>query len=332
MNKSIQLDNNTIQGEAKEPSQKKGIRRNLKHGMTLQSTILKSKHYVASLKKEETAGNEVRAKRTNAKAIESYLLQRKQLLEMKDQVSHTCAEMESTMEESRKKVKQSQTLMHYYKDKIQKICDKTRKMTVVASLKSALNGCFPNKHPLTKAKLLMDEISSSRLFNGEPLKLMQIFAQHYVRDLFKPWRMLKAADELSVGAFKTATVKALNKVRDYERLGLFSSASSVDRARAKLDQYAFELIGYERHGTVYGEVFYLNFENALHYLLKACELDQLATTENIKLSLSIVGADLFKDWTHVSAGIKITDTQGVHPVTKQPLFSVDADSNEEKIV
>jgi hypothetical protein len=141
-------------------------------------------------------------------------------------------------------------------------------MTVVASLKSALNGCFPNKHPLTKAKLLMDEISSSRLFNGEPLKLMQIFAQHYVRDLFKPWRMLKAADELSVGAFKTATVKALNKVRDYERLGLFSSASSVDRARAKLDQYAFELIGYERHGTVYGEVFYLNFENALHYLLR----------------------------------------------------------------
>jgi len=76
----------------------------------------------------------------------------------------------------------------------------------------------------------------------------------------------------------------------------------------------------------------LNFEKAFHYLLKACQLDELAMTSRIKIYLSIDGADLFKDRTHVSVGIKITDTHGVHPVTKQPLFMVDSDTNEEKIV
>jgi hypothetical protein len=76
----------------------------------------------------------------------------------------------------------------------------------------------------------------------------------------------------------------------------------------------------------------LNFEKALHYLLKACQLDDLATKESVKISLSIDGADLFKDRTHVSAGVKITDTRGVHPVTKQPLYCIDDETKEEKIV
>ncbi|MFN9979978.1 MAG: hypothetical protein ACK53Y_08705, partial [bacterium] len=74
------------------------------------------------------------------------------------------------------------------------------------------------KHPATKAKLLMEEIMSGRLFNGESLKLAHDFAQSYVRDLFKPWRMLKASDMSLVGAFKTSTIKALNEVIDSEGL------------------------------------------------------------------------------------------------------------------
>jgi hypothetical protein len=67
---------------------------------------------------------------------------------------------------------------------------------------------------------------------------------------------MKAGDISSVGAFKTSTIKALNEVINHERLVLFPSASSVDRPRAKLDQYAFEVIGYERRKTVYGFFFF----------------------------------------------------------------------------
>jgi hypothetical protein len=53
--------------------------------------------------------------------------------------------------------------------------------------------------------------------------------------------------------------------------------------------------------------------------------------DHIKISLVIDGVDLFKDWSHFSAGIKIPDPWGVHPVTKKPLF-VQAEDGEEKMV
>jgi hypothetical protein len=36
--------------------------------------------------------------------------------------------------------------------------------------------------------------------------------------------------------------------------------------------------------------------------------------------MSVVAADLVRDHTHVSAGMKIKDENGFHPITKQPLF------------
>lgn len=63
-------------------------------------------------------------------------------------------------------------------------------------------------------------------------------------------------------------------------------------------------------------------------LLKACDLHNRATRERVKISLAIDGADLFKDRTHVSAGVKISDPNGIHPITKQPLFIRDEDGTE----
>jgi hypothetical protein len=91
------------------------------------------------------------------------------------------------------------------------------------------------------------------------------------------------------------------------------------------------MIGYEHKDTVYGSVFFINFQKALRLLLKACHLHDRATRERVKISLVIDGADLFKDRTHVSAGVKICDPNGVHPVTKQPLFIRHEDGSEQII-
>jgi hypothetical protein len=111
---------------------------------------------------------------------------------------------------------------------------------------------------------------------------------------------MKAGDISSVGAFKTSTIKALNEVINHERLVLFPSASSVDRPRAKLDQYAFEVIGYERRKTVYGFFFFEFWK----------------------------GTSLFAEG--LSIGWSCTCV--VHPVTKQPLYCIDDETKEEKIV
>ncbi len=62
-------------------------------------------------------------------------------------------------------------------------------------------------------------------------------------------------------------------------------------------------------------------------MLKACELDELATTTSVKIALTVDGADLFKGSTHVSIGIKICDECGVHPITRQP-FSVQNEDED----
>jgi len=171
--------------------------------------------------------------------------------------------------------------------------------------------------------VLMDEITSGRLFNGEALNLTKIFAQSYVRDLFKPWRMLKAGDVSSAGSFKTSTINALREIIDGNNENLFPSATTVNHSWSLLDKYAAERIGYERKLTPYGEVYFINFEAALRLLLKASNLDTLATTTSVKIALTVDGADLFNDRTHVSTGIKITDERGIHPVTKQPLLVME---------
>ncbi len=47
--------------------------------------------------------------------------------------------------------------------------------------------------------------------------------------------------------------------------------------RRLLDNYGSEKVGWERRMTRHGEVFYVNFEKAFRLLLKACELDEVAT-------------------------------------------------------
>jgi hypothetical protein len=44
------------------------------------------------------------------------------------------------------------------------------------------------------------------------------------------------------------------------------------------------------------------------------------------VAITVDGADLFNDRTHVSTGIKITDERGIHPVTKQPFLFIDDDA------
>jgi hypothetical protein len=90
------------------------------------------------------------------------------------------------------------------------------------------------------------------------------------------------------------------------------------------------MIGYERKDTKYGEVFYLNFEQALRLLLKACGL-QIATTSSVQISISVDGADVLHNRTHVSTGVKITHPRGKHPLTNQPLLVLDEDGRDKLV-
>jgi hypothetical protein len=132
--------------------------------------------------------------------------------------------------------------------------------------------------------------------------------------------VVKAGDTSPVGAFNSSTIEALHKVIDVGNDRLFPSLKAVGKAKKYLDEEAKRVIGFERRSTKYGEVYFINFNKALRLLLKASGLHRIAMTESVNIALAIDGADLIRDRTHVSAGVKITDPRGFHPVTKQPLL------------
>ncbi len=91
------------------------------------------------------------------------------------------------------------------------------------------------KHNSTKAKLLMEAVVRGNLFNGEAAKVLQSKIREYIKNLFRPWKLVKAADVAAVGAFKSSTIHALREVINENDEDLFPSVSTVSRVRRLLD-------------------------------------------------------------------------------------------------
>jgi hypothetical protein len=259
---------------------------------------------------------------------------------LKDQIT---SEVKKQAFDTEKWVQVEQLLRSEIAEKDQKICDLRKKVANVSSdshnpLDSFRRGIeklaatvLPKKHGKSKAQLLMEIVNEGRLFNGEISEGLKQQSMAYVRQLFRPWRLLKAGDTSPIGALKSSSIQALRDVIDEHQENLFPSVSAVSRTRKLLDAEAGRLIGYECRHTQHGEVFFLNFNKTLRLLLKACGLHDIAQTESVHIALAIDGADMIRDRTHVSAGVKITDSRGIHPITRQPLLQ-RSDDGEEKFV
>jgi hypothetical protein len=55
------------------------------------------------------------------------------------------------------------------------------------------------------------------------------------------------------------------------------------------------------------EVYYINFDNLIHLLLKATGLYSKKLFSNVSIAFTADGAALIKSRTHVSCGVKIMD-------------------------
>jgi hypothetical protein len=177
--------------------------------------------------------------------------------------------------------------------------------------------------------MLVEAIMNGEILHGEAALAVHDIIKKFIRQLFRPWKLVKAGDVSAVGGFKTTTINTLRSVVDENGEGFFPSASAVSRSRALLDKHGSEIVGYASQMTRYGEVYYVNFEPALRLSLKACSLHDLATTTSVKVALTVDGADLFKGRTHVSTGIKVTDPRGIHPIKKQQFMVSSAEERDD---
>jgi hypothetical protein len=241
--------------------------------------------------------------------------------------------LQNQLDESKKKLKSAQTMLSRCREQQTLIPNSNPEGDPFVKLCRGIDKVFsvhyPGKHAQTKAKLLLEALSSGVLFHGEGVALLNDMKRLYVRQIFKDWKVLKAFDCSSIGAFKTSTVKALHSVLDNEKVGLFPSPSSIDRARQLLDKYAMETVGCRREMTKYGEVYFLNADRAIRLLLKSTGLYEKAQRTSVSISVTADGALLLNSRTHVSCGVKVTDVNGIHPITKLPLaISIDDEEKE----
>jgi hypothetical protein len=106
-------------------------------------------------------------------------------------------------------------------------------------------------------------MENGMLFSGECQLLLEEMKRLHICAVFTDWKVLKAYDRSSIGAFNSSTIKALNTILDEEKRGYFPSVSVIDRMRKLLDNHAMEWIGWERKLTRYGEVYYMYFDRTI---------------------------------------------------------------------
>jgi hypothetical protein len=246
-----------------------------------------------------------------------HLEQAKTLTEMHNK----CALLEQEVADSWKKLRSTQTMLTHIGEQ-QSSMQKKKECNAASECGDFVKLCqeldkffsihYPGKHAKSKAKLLLNALSSENLFNGEGAGLLAEMNRLYVQNVFKDWKVLKAFNCSPIGAFKSSTVKALTSVLDEGKIGLFPSPSAVDRARQMVDKYAIEKVGCQREITKYGEVYFLNYDHVIQLLLKATGLYEKVQQSSVSISFTADGALLFNSRTHVSYGIKIMDTDGIH--------------------
>ncbi len=217
-----------------------------------------------------------------------------------------CAELEKAnlslqtkLDVTERKLKSAQVLTNYYRK--ENACKEMYKLKktdgeldnkrdpmkyLCTSIEKILGTILPGRHAHEKASLLINALCSEKMLKGEGEKIIQEKNRIHIRNVFKEWKLLKAFDCSSVGAFKTSTLQAMRSVLDENNSGFFPSPSSVDRCRRLLDDHGRNLVGYERKVTKYGEVYFMNFDKVIRLLLKATGLYRKAQVSNVSISFN----------------------------------------------
>jgi hypothetical protein len=140
-------------------------------------------------------------------------------------VNNKIQDSKAVLNECQKQVKNVKDVIRYHRNKWK---DKSSSNDDdVLHLVKVIEGALwhlKGKHISTNARLLMEAVVSGQLFNTAAATLFQEKIREYIRGLFQPWKLVKAADVAAVGAFKSSTINALREVVD-ERMRICSHLS-----------------------------------------------------------------------------------------------------------
>ncbi len=71
---------------------------------------------------------------------------------------------------------------------------------------------YPGKHAATKAKPLLAELMNGYVLNGEGKVIIHNIICSCIYHVFRPWKLVKAGNMSTTGAFKTSAIKELHNI------------------------------------------------------------------------------------------------------------------------
>ncbi len=212
-----------------------------------------------------------------------------------------------------------------------KITDKTsRVLAVGGAIIGIMSVLMYKTKPITRLRTICQALFENAIFGVDATKaaLSEMYKKHFFkeqRSLFAAWRVLRAIDLSAVGGLNYNRLETLRGVEDLEKYqrGVLPSRSSVQRAAYELHNIGQNIIPFERKECNMGEMFQYDYELFLRFILTTFQLDEIAQTESVELSITLDGAELCDGISHLTAGIKVTDSRAIDPRDGSPLCTVD---------
>jgi seryl-tRNA synthetase len=168
--------------------------------------------------------------------IEEQKLLQDEIGSKKEELDQVCLKLESIFEELSKmsdslvevkaELSTKKKMVKYYEKQLD--CDTKLNsptsdddLTLLCYSVEKAFSVLKGKHCTTKAKLLIEALMTGRILQGQGAAVIHEVTKKYIKNLFCPWKLVKARDVSAVGGFKTTTINALRSVID-EKVRVFS--------------------------------------------------------------------------------------------------------------
>jgi hypothetical protein len=215
-----------------------------------------------------------------------------------------------------------------------KITQKASRVAAIgAGILVVLSILLSRTQPTTRLQAVCEALFDRAIFGVEATQVVlnEIYQKYFFkqnREMFAPWKVLRAIDLSAVGGLNYNGIETLRKiecVEKYQRVVL-PSRTSVQKATYELHQIGQGLVPFSRKESQHSEMFQYDYERFLCFVLKVFQLDDIAQRESVELSITLDGAKLCDGISHLTAGIKITDGRAIDPQTGVPLCTADDDN------
>jgi hypothetical protein len=207
---------------------------------------------------------------------------------------------------------------------IQKETNRPAMLQMIGSaLLFILNIIMHKTQQLTRLRAVIEVVFDKELFGStstDHVKREQV--RKYCRNtIFLPWKVLQGLDTSINGGINyngLEILRSVEQLQHYER-GCLPSRSSVQRCADELHKLGQKLVPVTKQLCAVGELFAFNYGKMLRFILKTFSLYEIAQRDAVHICITLDGAELTKDLSHLTFGVKVTDSRAIDPRDGSPL-------------